>query len=73
MATAGHSTGLECLSPFFFVDEYLFKIFSLFRFGCAGSSSLSGLFSSCGERRLVSSCGAWASHCLAPVVAEHRL
>ena len=32
-------------------------------FGCAGSLLLHGLFSSCGERRLLSSCGTWASHC----------
>ena len=31
--------------------------------GCAGSSLLCQLFSNCGERRLLSSCGAWAPHC----------
>ena len=30
---------------------------------CAGSSLLCGLFSSCGEQELLSSCDAWASHC----------
>ena len=34
-----------------------------FFFGCAGSSLLCGLFSSCGERGQLSSCGSWASHC----------
>ena len=31
-----------------------------FTFGCAGSSLLCRLFSSCGKRGLLSSCGAWA-------------
>ena len=43
--------------PFFFFFYYLFI------FGCSGSSLLRGLFSSFGERGLLSSCGAWASHC----------
>ena len=30
--------------------------------GCAGSSVLRGLFSSCSGRRLLSSCGVWGSH-----------
>ena len=30
---------------------------------CSGSLLLYGLFSSCGELRLLSSCGAQASHC----------
>ena len=30
-------------------------------FGCAGSLLLSGLFSSCGNRELLSSCSVWAS------------
>ena len=29
---------------------------------CAGSLLVKGLFSSCGEWRLPSSCGVWASH-----------
>ena len=41
---------------------FLKKIVSLFVFGCAGSSLLCKLFSSCGERRLPSSCGTLASH-----------
>ena len=35
----------------------------LLTFGCAGSSLLCGLFSSCGDWGLLSSCSAWASHC----------
>ena len=35
----------------------------LFAFGYGGSSLLLGLFSICGEWRLLSSHGAWASHC----------
>ena len=42
------------LSPFTFC--------SFFLSGCAGSSLLRGLFSSCRERGLLSSCGPWASH-----------
>ena len=50
---------------FFFFNNYLFCLFS---FGCAGSSLLRWLFSSCGERGLLSSCSVWlliavASHC----------
>ena len=42
-----------------------FKQFYLFIYGCAGSSLLQGLFSSCSEQRLPSSCHAVASHCSA--------
>ena len=35
---------------------------NLFIFGCAGSSLLQELFSSCGEQGLLSSCSALASH-----------
>ena len=35
----------------------------LFIFDCIGSSLLPRLFSSCREWGLLSSCGAWASHC----------
>ena len=38
------------------------KKFYLFIFGCAGSSFLRGLFSSCSERGLLSSCGARVSY-----------
>ena len=37
--------------------------FHLFIFGCAASSLLCGLFSSCSEQELLSSCSVWASHC----------
>ena len=41
-----------------------FKKICLFTyFGCAGSSLLHGLFSSCGKRGLLSRCRAWVSHC----------
>ena len=32
-------------------------------FGCAGLRFLYTVFSSCGERGLLSSCGVWSSHC----------
>ena len=37
--------------------------FNLFTFGCTGSLLLLRLFSSCGKQGLLSSCGAWPSHC----------
>ena len=40
-----------------FLNFYLFIYFD-----CAGSSLLRGLFSSCREQGLLSSCGTWASH-----------
>ena len=42
---------------------YSFKKFIYFSFGGAGTSLLHWLFYSCGERGLLCSCGAWASHC----------
>ena len=41
----------------------------LFIYGCAGSPLLRGLFSSCGEQGLLSSCRAQASHCSACVLS----
>ena len=41
----------------------LFFKFYLFIFGCAGSSLLHGLLSSCSKQGLLSSRGAWAAHC----------
>ena len=41
----------------------LFKNVYLFIFGCAGSLLLHRIFSSCGERGLLSSCSAQASPC----------
>ena len=43
--------------------SFLCNFIYLFTFGCIGSSLLCGLFSSCDEQGLLSSCGAWASHC----------
>ena len=55
-------------------------LINLFIFGCAGSSLLHGLFSSCGEQGLLSSCPARASPCSgfscraqASVVVAHGL
>ena len=50
----------------------------LFIFGCAGSLLLHGLFSSCGEQGLLSSCHTWASvysgfSCCSFWAPEHRL
>ena len=43
-------------------NRFLFHIFLFnYLFGCDGSSLLCGLFSNCGEREPLSSCGAWAS------------
>ena len=41
----------------------LITYFYVFIFGCAGSLLLPGFFSSWGEQRLLSGCGAWISHC----------
>ena len=46
---------------------------SLTYFDCAGSSLSPRASSSSCEQRLLSSCGAWASHCRASLVAEHGL
>ena len=45
--------------PFF----SFFKKIYLFTFGCTGSSLLCGVFSSCREQGLFSSCGTCNSHC----------
>ena len=50
---------LQLLCSFFLLRVPLFYIFI---FGCPGSSLLHGAFSSCGERGLLSSCSAPASH-----------
>ena len=42
---------------------FLFILIILSIFGCAGSSLLCRLFSSCGKQGLLSSCGVQASHC----------
>ena len=43
--------------------EISLNFFCCFVLGCAGSSLLLGLFSTCGKKRLLSSCGAQTSHC----------
>ena len=53
--------GVRLRLDFFFLNFYLF--IHSFIFDCAGSSLLHGLFSSCSEWRLLSSCSARASHC----------
>ena len=50
-----------CATPNSF-NDFLATII-LFISGCAGSSLLCELFSSCGEWGLLSTCSAWASHC----------
>ena len=49
----------------------------LFLFGCAASSLQSGLLTSCGRWRLLSSCAVWAVHCggfcCSSRVLEYRL
>ena len=49
--------------------SFLKKIY-LFIFGRAGSSLLGGLFSSCGKRRLLSSCSSLASRCRAQALGH---
>ena len=61
-----HSSVSWCFGFFFFFLLIILLIDWLIDwliFGCAGSLLLHGLFSSCRERGLLSSCGTWASHC----------
>ena len=52
---------------------FIFKKFLfIFTFGCAGSSLLCELFSSCSEWRLLSSCNAWLLIAVASLVVEHN-
>ena len=54
--------------------SFVFWIISiLFIFGCAGSSLLLKLFSSCGKQGLLSSCSARTSRVEASPIAEYRL
>ena len=46
---------LYSLNQFYFIYNFIY--------GCAGSLLLGSLSSSCPKRELLSSCGAWASHC----------
>ena len=52
---------LVLLVDYLIFDNFIFIY--LFSFGCAVSSLLYRLSSSCGERGLLSSCSAGASHC----------
>ena len=56
-----HMTGMWCwlLGPF---SIWVWFFFNCIYLGCAGSSLLHRLFSSCREQSLLSSCSAWASH-----------
>ena len=46
-----------------YVLKIIYLFTELFVFGCAGSSLMRGLFSSCSECGLLSSCAVWASPC----------
>ena len=50
-----------CVCVYIYIYFFFFSFF--LSFGCAGSSLLRGLFSSFGERRLLSSCRAQVSYC----------
>ena len=53
-------------SKYFFLEIrfiFYFTLKNLSIFGCARSSLLCGLFSSCSEPGLLSRCRPWASHC----------
>ena len=52
-----------CFQKCLLLSLFLKIILFLFAFGCSGSSLFQGLFSSCGEWWLLSSCGAQVSHC----------
>ena len=57
-SSLGDSNEATTFFPFFFLKKYdLLYFFFKFIFDCAGSSLLRGLFSSCGEQELFSSCG----------------
>ena len=57
----------------FLTLKNIYNIYFLFIFGCAGSSLLCGLLSSCSEQDLLSSCRVQASHCRWLLIAEHGL
>ena len=57
-----------CLFCYDYTQIYIyiyiyFKYFFVFIFGCAESSLLRWLFSTCGQQGLFSSCRVWAFHC----------
>ena len=56
-----------------FIPFFWFKIFFNFIFGCAGSSLLRGLSSSCGEQRLLLAVLHGFLIGMASLVAEHGL
>ena len=53
----------SCPANMFICTIFYIILFIYIIFGCARSSLLCGLFSSCGKQRLLSSCSAWASRC----------
>ena len=59
-----------CGSSFFFLYFKTLSLFFKFICSCVGYSWLCRLFSSCGERGLLSSCCGGASHCRGFSVAE---
>ena len=66
---------MDTISTILLVTVFFVCFFKIF--GCAGSSLLRGLFSSCSERGLLSSCGGWAFHCsgfscCGPWTLEHQ-
>ena len=67
--------GDSCSTPSTYYESlnYTFYNFYVLIYGCAGSSLLCGLFSSCGKRDLLSSCNAQASYGVASLVVEHGL
>ena len=69
----GASAPLESLEGqgWLFGLYFFFKVVILFVLGCAGSSPLRGLVSSCGERGLPSSCDVQAPRGGGFSVAEH--
>ena len=75
-----YSANVNLAGTLFSLANLLLLFFKLFIFGCAGSSLLHDLFSSCGEQGLLCNCGEWASRCggfsccraWASVVAAYR-
>lgn len=66
--------GSEGLCPWFNILGAVLKFFlSVFFFGCAGSSLLRGLPSSCGKQGILCSHSVLASHAMASLVADHGL
>ena len=64
VSTHPFSMPVSLFLPCKYVHLYHFKNYFIYIiFGCARSSLLCGLFSSCGKQRLLSSCSAWASRC----------